>query len=146
MPATATLVRVAASAGFSFAQLRTSLVNVRTLRIKLFSGGSRTLPISIPNAATPFFNNLILFADVAARAAYSFSMEPAYWLLSATKPRFFSRALMLVSSGAIALNDSLPNKSERTEACLYLSKAAICFNTMRVVPLASFCMSFATLP
>ena len=95
----------------------------------------------IPKADAACFANFSLLAVVAALAAYSFSILPAYFCLSATFPKLSSRAFMLVSNGAIDPSDSEPNSSFNIAACLYLSIFEMAFNTDNVVPSASFCMS-----
>ena len=110
----------------------------------LLNAGSSTLPIVIPSAVIWFRNITSSFAVVAARAWYSFSIEPAYFILSATASNFFSSSLMLVSNGAIEPTTSLPKSCVRTADCSCFRSFATCLRMTSMVFLESSCMDFAT--
>lgn len=105
--------------------------------------GRRELPRVTAREAIAFLSSWMALAVVLARSSYSFSMLPSYPGLD-TRSRLRLRLSRLDRSGAMAPMDSLPNRFLRTAACWTLSSLLMLSRTIRMVPLASFCMLAAT--
>ncbi|MOA11109.1 hypothetical protein D3C78_1310310 [compost metagenome] len=111
-----------------------------TVAMNSLNGGSSTLPTVMPNRVTRFCRSCMAFCVVAARAVYSACIDPAYSLSSPTDLKFFCSVFKLVSSGAMAPTDSLPNRLVSTAACLLFSTLASVCSTRLIVPSLSVCM------
>ena len=141
---TATFVKVDDSSGFALDHADTLSITAPIFPRKIFKGGSKTDPMLIPSSAILFLKRIILLAVVSALALYSSFIDPAYLVASPTFFKFSSKAPILVSRGAIALKDSLPNKVASIAPCFSFGKALIKSRIFNVVPSASFCIDLAT--
>ena len=126
--------------GLASASVETLLMIGPTVAMKSLNGGSNTVPTVMAKAVMRFCNNCRAFSVVSDRALYSPSIEPAYFVLSPTALKFFCSTSRLVSKGAIAPTDSLPNRLVSTAACLALSTLATDWSTLLMVPSESVCM------
>ncbi|MNQ87967.1 hypothetical protein D3C85_1032110 [compost metagenome] len=103
------------------------------------------MPTARTTLAAALRNSCRLLAVVAAREAYSVSIEPAYFEASPTFCKLLSSNSKLVSSGVIAAIDSLPNKLVSNAGRLALSTCEMRLSRSSIVPWASFCIATATL-
>ena len=105
--------------------------------------GRKIVPMEMARLVSLFESSCSAFAVVLDRVSYSACIDPAYWLASPTSPKACERFPIFLRSGAIAPSDSCPNISVRSEVCSSFGLSAIACSTLKIVPCASFCMSFA---
>ena len=128
-----------------------SLTNVRTSSRKGFisfmpslSEGRKVSPSVEEIALIWFCSSNNWFSVVAARAAYSFCIEPPYCCASATRLKLVRNKSRFVSSGAMDPEDSLPNSSLSAATCFSFGNFARESSTCSMAPRASFCISAAS--
>ncbi|MNH34742.1 hypothetical protein D3C79_953580 [compost metagenome] len=102
------------SCGLSRTICATCEIHGRNCSTTALIPGSKALPTSRATPATLLRSSCRLLAVVAAREAYSCSIEPANCCASLTLFRLPRSSSRLVSSGVMAPMDSVPNSSAST--------------------------------
>ena len=131
---------------FSFSLAKSAMpVMIGLMAFKaVFTAGNKTEPIVMPISDSLLVMSWKLLAVVAALASNSLFIDPAYWLASPTFARLPRNASRLVSSGAIAPIDSLPNNSFMVAACMCFGSFCKRVNRSSIAPPASTCIRLAS--